>query len=44
LLRFLFILLFLAGLGYGGMWALVTFVTPEQRELRIVVPAEKYAK
>jgi hypothetical protein len=43
-LRFLVILLVLGGLGYGGMWALVTFVKPEQREMRVVVPAEKYAK
>jgi hypothetical protein len=44
LLRFLVIILVLCGLGYGGMWALVTFVKPEQREMRVVVPPEKYAK
>jgi hypothetical protein len=44
LLRFLFIILLLGALGYGGMWALVTFVQPEQRELHVVVPPEKYKK
>jgi hypothetical protein len=43
-LRFLVIILVLAGLGYGGMWALATFVTPPQSEMVIVVPPESYAK
>ncbi len=38
------IIVFLGALGYGGMWALVTFVKPEQREMRVVVPPEKYVK
>jgi hypothetical protein len=38
------IILFLGALGYAGMWALVTFVTPEQHEMKVVVPPEKYAQ
>lgn len=34
----------LAGLGYGGMWALVSFVEPQQREMSATVPASKFAK
>jgi hypothetical protein len=44
LLRFLIILLFLGGLGYGGLLALVTFVEPEARPMKIIIPPEKYAQ
>jgi hypothetical protein len=43
LFRFLIIILFLGGLGYGGLLALVTFVKPEARPMKIIVPPEKYA-
>ena len=33
LIRFLFIVGLLAALGYGAMFALVTFVTPQPREM-----------
>ena len=38
LFRLLIILLFLAGLGYAGMFALVTFVEPEPKEVSLRVP------
>ena len=44
LLRFLLILLVLAGLVYGGMLALVTFVEPVPRDMNQSVPASKFAK
>lgn len=39
LIRFLILLLFLAGLVYGGMIALVTFVPVEQRQITQRLPA-----
>ena len=33
-----------AGLCYGGMWALVSFVEPQQREMTVTVPASKFVK
>ena len=44
LVRLLFWISVLAGLGYGGMWALVSFVEPQQREMTATVPASKFAK
>jgi len=41
LFRFLAILALLAGLGFGGMVALVTFVQPEPREIVEIVPPAK---
>ena len=38
LFRLIVILAILAGLGYGGMWALATFVEPEQREMSTNIP------
>jgi hypothetical protein len=38
LFRLLITLLFLAGLVYAGMFALVTFVEPEQKEISQRVP------
>ncbi len=38
LFRFLFILALLAGLAYGGMFALATFVQPETREMTVTIP------
>ncbi|UJQ93837.1 histidine kinase [Mariluticola halotolerans] len=39
LIRFLIVLLFLAGLGYGAMFALATFVEPHDKEVTMRVPA-----
>ena len=44
LFRFLFITAILAGLAWGGMLALVTFVEPTQREMSQTVPASKFGK
>ncbi|RFB78692.1 histidine kinase [Methylovirgula sp. 4M-Z18] len=38
LLRFLAVIAILAGLVYGAMWALATYVQPEQREMTQPVP------
>ena len=41
LFRFLFVVAVLAGLAYGAMLALVTFVQPQPREMTQIVPASK---
>ena len=41
LLRFLFVLAVLAGLGYGGMVALAVFVEPQTRVMSVPVPADR---
>ena len=41
LFRFTMILATIAGLVYGGMFALVTFVKPEPREMVEIVPPSK---
>ena len=41
LIRFLFTVGLLAGLVYGAMLALATFVEPQQREMTQTVPAQK---
>lgn len=38
LIRLIIILLFLAGLAYGAMFALVTFVEPSPKEVTIRIP------
>jgi hypothetical protein len=38
LIRLIIVLLFLAGLVYGGMVALVAFVEPTQKEVRVRIP------
>lgn len=38
LFRFLVVVGVLAGLAYAGMWALVTFVEPQQREMSKTLP------
>lgn len=38
LIRLIIILLFLAGLAYGAMFALVTFVQPSPKEVTIRIP------
>ncbi len=44
LFRFLFIIGLLAGLVYGGMIALVTFVEPQPREMSQTIPPAKLNK
>ena len=44
LFRLLFIIAVLAGLGWGGMMALVAFVEPEQREMTQSLPASRFGK
>ena len=44
LVRFLVIVAILAGLVYGGMIALVTFVEPQPREMTQTLPASKLNK
>ncbi len=41
LIRFLVICGVLAGLAYGSMFALATFVKPDPRELTVKIPAKK---
>lgn len=41
LLRFLTMLGVLAGLGFGGLYALATLVTPRTREMTVTIPASK---
>ncbi|MGI9402249.1 MAG: histidine kinase [Rhizobiaceae bacterium] len=44
LIRFIVVCGILAGLVYGGMFALATFVEPNQREMSLRVPASKLNK
>lgn len=41
LFRFLFFCAVLAGMIYGAMVALVTFVEPREREVTIRIPSER---
>jgi len=41
LFRLLIMLLFLAGLAYAGMFALVTFVEPSPKEVSVRIPARE---
>jgi hypothetical protein len=44
LFRFLVIVGILAGLGYGAMLALATLIEPQQREMTVTVPQDRFAK
>ena len=44
LFRFLVILGILAGIGYGGMFALANFVQPKKGEMTVRIPPEKLNK
>jgi hypothetical protein len=44
LIRFLLVVAILAGLVYGGMIALVTFVEPQPREMTQSLPASRLNK
>lgn len=41
LIRLIIALLFLAGLGYGAMFALTVFVDPGEKEITVKVPARE---
>ncbi len=41
LLRFLFVIAVLAGLGFAAMFALATLVEPEPREMTVTIPASR---
>jgi hypothetical protein len=41
LFRFLTILAVLAGLAYGAMYALATFVEPNRGEMTVRIPADR---
>jgi len=41
LIRFLVFCAVIAGLIYGGMFALVMYVQPKEREITVRVPTEK---
>jgi len=43
LFRFLIVVGVLAGLAYGGMWALVGFVEPQPREMSKQLPPNALA-
>ncbi len=42
LFRFLAVIGVLAGLGFAAMFALATFVKPEQREMTVPVPPQRF--
>ncbi len=44
LIRFLIVLGILAGIVFGGMIALVTFVQPERREITQTIPPQRLNK
>jgi hypothetical protein len=41
IIRFLVIIGILAGLVYGGMFALATFVEPTPREMTVRIPSDR---
>ncbi|MEJ0093527.1 MAG: histidine kinase [Methylocella sp.] len=44
LIRFLLVVAILAGIGFAGMVALVTFVKPEPREISQTIPPARLNK
>jgi hypothetical protein len=44
LIRFLLVVAILAGLVWGAMLALVTFVEPQPRDMSQTIPASRFAK
>ena len=44
LLRFLFIVGVIFGLGYGVIFALATYVNPKPREITVTVPPDRFYK
>jgi hypothetical protein len=44
LFRFLAVVAVLAGLGFAGMVALATLVTPEQTEMSVPIPSQRFVR
>lgn len=44
LIRLILALGVLAGLGYGAMFSLATFVQPKPREITVTIPPDRLAK
>jgi hypothetical protein len=44
LLRFLFVIAILGGLGYGAMYSLATFIDPQPRQITVTIPHDKLMK
>lgn len=44
LMRFLFVIAVIAGLGYGALWALANFVQPQTRPIIFTIPQDRFGK
>lgn len=44
LLRFVTVIAILAGLVYGAIFALATFVEPKSRDITVTVPQDRFVK
>ena len=44
LFRFLTVIAVIAGVVYGGIFALANFVNPKPREMTVTIPADKFLK
>jgi hypothetical protein len=44
LFRFLTVVGVIAGVIYGALFALASFVTPKPREMTVTIPADKFLK
>nr|WP_246512385.1 histidine kinase [Chelatococcus composti] len=42
--RFLFIIGVIVGAVYAGMWALATFVEPQERDITVTIPNARLGK
>lgn len=44
LMRFLFVLGVIFGIGYGALWALASLVEPDMRTVSFTIPQDRFAK
>lgn len=44
LIRLLTVIGILAGLAYGGLWALANLIEPQTREITITIPPDRIGK
>ncbi len=44
LLRFIVLIAIICGIAYGALHALATFYEPEQREITVTVPRERFGR
>ncbi len=44
LLRFLTVVAVIGGIGYGALYALANFVTPQPREMTVTIQPDKFQK